>query len=252
MAESRVPITLRDYFLEDPFFKSTWTDFEKARESMLKESREMWERFEKDCVQWNAGVARRMRETYGTRSMLEPAKRDTYTQTEDTDRCTQTEDLYTAEGAGQLQRDARNGETHAYESVPDGSFVFPRRWMLPNLHSREWAKEFDLFQTKDSDVIRVKEDDSKLEVSLDTSQYRPDELRVNVGNGVISVEGKHEEKSQDGHKMVSRMFSRKYGLPDGAKAEDVVSNLSSDGVLVISAPKRPALQQDRTVPIALK
>merc|ERR1711973_4390 len=92
------------------------------------------------------------------------------------------------------------------------------------------------------EVVRVKEDEKKMEVSLDTSQYRPDELSVSVSNGAITVEGKHEEKSESGHKMVSRQFIRKYSLPAGARAEDVVSNLSSDGVLVISANKsNPAI-----------
>merc|ERR1712221_30561 len=90
----------------------------------------------------------------------------------------------------------------------------------------------------DNGVIRVKEDEKKMEVSLDTSQYRPDELKVSVDKGVVTVEGKHEEKAEDGSKMVSRMFSRKYTLPANARAEDVVSNLSSDGVLVITAPKK--------------
>ena len=38
-------------------------------------------------------------------------------------------------------------------------------------------------------------DEEKFEVSLDSSQYRPDELRVNVKDGVVSVEKKHEDKS---------------------------------------------------------
>jgi len=57
------------------------------------------------------------------------------------------------------------------------------------------------------------------------------------------VEGRHEEKAEDGSKMVSRSFSRKYTLPRGANGQDVVSNLSSDGVLVITAPKNnPAIK----------
>merc|ERR1711862_630530 len=35
-----------------------------------------------------------------------------------------------------------------------------------------------------------------MEVSLDTSQYRPDELKVSVDKGVVTVEGKHEERSK--------------------------------------------------------
>merc|ERR1711922_71719 len=119
----------------------------------------------------------------------------------------------------------------------ENGWMFPRRWMLPSLKNE--FKDMNLFQSKDSEVIRVKEDDSKMEVSLDTSQYRPDELSVSVSGGVVSVEGKHEEKAEDGSNMVSRQFARKYTLPNGAHPEDVVSNLSSDGVLVITAKRSP-------------
>merc|ERR1711862_705562 len=102
----------------------------------------------------------------------------------------------------------------------------------------DFSNNMDIFKSKDTEVIRVKEDEEKLEVSLDTSQYRPDELKVSVSDGVLMVEGKHEEKAEDGSKMVSRMFSRKYTLPPSTKQEEVASNLSSDGVLVITAPKK--------------
>merc|ERR1719436_1816614 len=119
----------------------------------------------------------------------------------------------------------------------ESGWMFPRRWMLPALNT-DFPTNMELFKTKDSEVIRVKEDDSKLEVSLDTSQYRPDELSVAVSDGVLVVEGKHEEKAEDGSKMVARSFSRKYSLPASAEADQVASNLSSDGVLVITAPKK--------------
>merc|ERR1711881_351500 len=92
-----------------------------------------------------------------------------------------------------------------------------------------FKKDFDIFNCKDSQVIHVKDDHDKFEVSLDTSQYRPDEIKVLVREGVVTVEGKHEEISEDGEKLVSRQFSRKYSLPAGAKPENVDSNLSSDG-----------------------
>merc|ERR1712133_106864 len=123
----------------------------------------------------------------------------------------------------------------------ENGWMFPRRWMLPSLSSG--FGDLDLFKEKDSEVIRVKDDDKKMEISLDTSQYRPDELNVSVANGAITLEGKHEEKAEDGSKMVSRQFIRKYTLPAGAKPEDVVSNLSSDGVLVVTANKaNPAIE----------
>ena len=37
-----VPTTMRDFFFEDPHFKTTWDQFEKIRDSMFKESRDLW------------------------------------------------------------------------------------------------------------------------------------------------------------------------------------------------------------------
>merc|ERR1712107_585505 len=130
---------------------------------------------------------------------------------------------------------ARQDSKARYEE----GWMFPRRWMLPSLNAP--LKKLDLFNSKDSELIRPRYD-SKMEVSLDTAQYRPDEPKTTVDKGVVCVEGRHEEKAEDGSKMVSRSFSRKYTLPKDAKPEDVVSNLSSDGVLVITAPKNaPAI-----------
>ena len=123
-----------------------------------------------------------------------------------------------------------------WDDEKDWMMPFPRRWMMPSSFFKDF-KDMDVFQSKDSEVIRVKEDDAKMEVSLDTSQYRPDELNVSVSGGVVTIEGKHEEKAEDGSKMVSRQFARKYTLPSGAKPQDVISNLSSDGVLVVTAKK---------------
>merc|ERR1712024_9804 len=139
-------------------------------------------------------------------------------------------------GGGEAARSlARQDSRSRWEN----GWMFPRRWMLPALNT-DFPANMELFKTKDSEVIRVKEDERKLEVSLDTSQYRPDELKVSVSDGVLLVEGKHEEKAEDGSKMVSRMFSRKYSLPPNAQADQVASNLSSDGVLVVTAPKKVA------------
>ena len=49
---------------------------------------------------------------------------------------------------------------------------------------------------------RLKDDDSSFEVSLDTHDYRPDELKVSVEGGTLTVEAKHEEKGEG--KFVSR------------------------------------------------
>jgi len=70
------------------------------------------------------------------------------------------------------------------------------------------------------------------------------------------VEAKHEEKSDDGiSRYISRQFVRKYTLPEGCIPDKVTSNLSSDGVLVINAPKKTSNaipDHGRSVPITMK
>ena len=203
-------MTIRDFFFDDPFFKTSWEDFDTVRERMFTEPRDQWKKFDQDF---------RESACMSNNIMLNSDSKSS------------------SSGQPGLGNDLeRQTSLNKWEN----GWMFPRRWMLPSLKN-EFA-DMNLFSGKDSEVIRVKQDDNKMEVSLDTSQYRPDELSVSVSEGTVSVEGKHEEKAEDGSKMVSRQFVRKYTLPAGAEPQDVVSNLSSDGVLVITAAKsNPAI-----------
>merc|ERR1712177_63449 len=51
------------------------------------------------------------------------------------------------------------------------------------------------------------------------------------------------ERSQSGEVMVSRQFSRRFGMPQNVKKEDIVSNLSQYGVMVISMPKEQRIEE---------
>lgn len=88
------------------------------------------------------------------------------------------------------------------------------------------------------------------QVDLDVQQFAPEEITVKAsGDNTITIEGKHEEK-QDEHGYISRHFVRKYVLPKGHDIANVVSKLSSDGVLTITAPKADAqVDETRTIPI---
>merc|ERR1712098_3229 len=218
-----------------------------VRENMLRESRDMWKRCEEQFKRMETSMSSNMLQS-SSKQMMESSSNSNKNVMDsgsmmdkmvmDSNSITNKKLTETADSDDIFNVDRRHG------------WMMPRRWMMPNLFNTDLSKQMDMFQNKDSEVIRMKDDKDKFEVSLDTSQYRPDELRVNVANGVISVEGKHEEKAEDGRTMVLRQFSRKYSLPAGAKQEKVVSNLSSDGVLVISAPKSLAVTNgDRNVPI---
>jgi len=180
MPETRVPMTLRDSFLQDDFFKSAWEDMETIRSKFFKN-------------------------TSSSMKMIE---------------------------------NNNNVENKSVSKFDDdfGGWMMPRKWMLPSLNDEKFFKS-------DNGVINMTEDDTKMEISLNTSGYSPSELSVNVADDVLIIEGKHEEKTQEGHSMVSRQFRRQYGLSSDVKKTEVVSNLSQDGVLVVTLPKEKRLFQ---------
>merc|ERR1712111_44109 len=179
MSGSRVPVTMRDFFFDDPFFKNSWEDFDKVRDAMFTESRDMWKKFDEDF---------RNMACMSNNIMLESPTSGALTSEEQT-----------SAPRSLMRQDSK--------SRWENGWMFPRRWMLPALNT-DLSSHTDIFKSKDTEVIRVKEDENKLEVSLDTSQYRPDELSLSVSDGVLAVEGK-------------------YTLPPSTKQEEVASNLSS-------------------------
>merc|ERR1711963_1009930 len=177
--ETRVPMTLRDQFLQDPFFKSAWEDMESFRGSFLRDSQ--------------------------SKKMIESSEKK---------------------------------EENSSLNRRFGRYLVPRKWMMPSLLNGE-----ESLKLNDSGVINTVNDDTKLELSLNTAGYKPSELSVNLTDGQLIVEGKHLEKSEAGEGMVSRQFRREYGLDSQSKLTEVVSNLSQDGVLVITVPKEKRIQE---------
>lgn len=81
----------------------------------------------------------------------------------------------------------------------------------------------------------------KFQVSLDVSQFKPEEINVKVVDEKVIVEAKHEER-EDEHGWVSRQFIRKYIVPSQCEINKVESHLSSDGILSITAPRKESLK----------
>jgi len=189
MPETRVPMTLREHFLQDPFFKSAWDDMERMRGSFFQSS---------------------------SMNMLE--------------------------SSGQQQREevTSNQEKSLANRSEDrfGKWLVPRTWMLPSLLDSD-----KMTKMTDSSVLSYSDSEHKLEISLNTSGYKAEEIKVNINGDELCVEGRHEEKSEAGHVMVARQFTKSYSLPQGAIKEKVESNLSQDGVLVITVPKEKKIQE---------
>lgn len=74
------------------------------------------------------------------------------------------------------------------------------------------------------------------QVVLDVQHFKLEEIEVKIVDDRLVVAGKHEDKKDD-HGWVSRQFVHKYELPKDINVERLISNLSSNGVLTIMAPK---------------
>merc|ERR1712032_1708657 len=118
MPETTVPVSLRDAFLEDPFFRTGWDE-------MNSECREM-------------------------RSFA-----------------------------------SKEGDNTLANMNRDWPWL-PKQWMLPQL-----LQDFHLPEMKDSLMLGLQEEKDKMEITLDTSGYKPDELMVSRQfSRIVRVEGK--------------------------------------------------------------
>ncbi|XP_065089936.1 protein lethal(2)essential for life-like [Ochlerotatus camptorhynchus] len=116
------------------------------------------------------------------------------------------------------------------------------------LYSRPWRNSSLASRQDSGSTVNVASD--KFQINLDVQQFSPEEISVQATDNSIIVEGKHEEK-QDEHGCISRHFVRRYVLPAGHDANQIVSRLSSDGILTVSAPKKALPEQEgpRTIQI---
>ncbi|VDO65434.1 unnamed protein product [Haemonchus placei] len=89
-------------------------------------------------------------------------------------------------------------------------------------------------------LCKVSDDGSKLAISLDVSKFKPDELKVNIDDRTLTVEGKQEVK--DGLSYTARSFLRQWTVPEGVDIEQIRSTLTENGHLAIEVPKpKPAI-----------
>uniref|UniRef100_U5EV58 Putative alpha crystallins n=1 Tax=Corethrella appendiculata TaxID=1370023 RepID=U5EV58_9DIPT len=114
---------------------------------------------------------------------------------------------------------------------------------------RPWRGFFDWAGRETGERVNIDRD--KFEIIVDVRQYKPGEITVKTSDREVFIEGRHEENYGQNN-YTTRHFARRYLLPTDSNSFDVVSSLSPDGVLTVTAPRRPALpsvEKVRYVPI---
>ena len=96
-----------------------------------------------------------------------------------------------------------------------------------------WVPQVDIVEEKDRFVLRA-----------DVPGVKPEDIDVNMENGILSVSGQRHEESREESQGVRRMeritgrFYRRFSLPDTANA-DAISAKSANGILEVTIPKQP-------------
>jgi HSP20 family protein len=99
-------------------------------------------------------------------------------------------------------------------------------------------------------AVDVKEEADKFVLQADLPGVKPEEIDVNMEEGVLTIKGEKKteaENDQEGYKRIERTygsFYRRFSLPDTANP-DAISAKSNLGVLEITIPKREAVQPKR-------
>lgn len=150
-------------------------------------------------------------------------------------------------------------------SMVDREFFQPLNQLVPQDYFKPFGnvfrplhrmlKEMDLLASSMNRLAvnegaNITSDGEKFQVNVDVQHFAPDEINVKVVDGFVTIECKHEER-RDEHGYVSRQFVRRYALPQGCLPDTVMSRLSSDGVLTVTAPKVLPMPSsgERIVPI---
>lgn len=96
----------------------------------------------------------------------------------------------------------------------------------------------------DSAETRIGKDGFQVRVNV--KDFVPNEISVKTVDNVIVIEAKHEER-KDGHGYISRQFRRRYVIPREFKMENVITELSSDGILNIKVSRDYNAKDDGNV-----
>jgi HSP20 family molecular chaperone IbpA len=86
------------------------------------------------------------------------------------------------------------------------------------------------------------------EFYIDVHQFAPEEVSARLVDEFVVVEARHEEKPAEGYGgTVQREFVKKCHLPEGAHWDDIICNMSSDGILHVIVPraKNPAVDEEQ-------
>ena len=130
----------------------------------------------------------------------------------------------------QIQNEMSRMFDNAVAGAEDGSSVATSRW---------------------TPAVDIREDANQFVITAYIPGVEPGDIEVTMENGVLTIKGERKletrNEGDNGYRRVERVygnFYRRFTLPDTADAE-AISATGKHGVLVVTIPKRAALQPRR-------
>lgn len=102
-------------------------------------------------------------------------------------------------------------------------------------------------------AVDIEDRTDKVIVRADVPGVKPEDIKVSMENGVLTLAGERKSESEEKGKDFTRVertygsFFRSFALPQGADAEKITAT-AKDGVLEIVVPKS-AKAQPRQIPV---
>jgi len=127
----------------------------------------------------------------------------------------------------------------------------------PAIPSTSLTKEFNKFfqepffspMLKFMDIEPYREGIRDFQVRMDLGGYQPEEISVKMtGKNEITIEARREEKDEHNGFALQHIV-RKFTIPEGHDIKKLTSQLSSDGILYVTAPKIETKQEYKQIPI---
>lgn len=99
---------------------------------------------------------------------------------------------------------------------------------------------------------KIVQDDEKFQVQIDVRNFNPKEITVKAVDNLVKIEATHEEKSNE-MGYLARHLVRSFTIPKGHELKNIISSLSNDGILTITAPRKAdALKEEKVIPITFE
>lgn len=93
-------------------------------------------------------------------------------------------------------------------------------------------------------------EDGNLQVAVDCSQYKPEEINVRLCDDNLCIEGKTESSENDSYHKAE--FKRWIKLPQDVKQDSIKSTLTPEGRLLIEVPMNKPIAESRSQKIPIE